>query len=392
MTDGDDLRRDLSGEEIDRLIREDPSWFPFVEVWSKRSPQDMMEALVSSPYGDPATLPTVDAKFSPSDFAFFIPHRFLKPIAQFRNGNGEGRVILTRDVGMKDYREMNAVGEFFMEDVRLSTAKRRFMKLTPEEMWDRDKVKIVEQARRRYGEDKTGPYEIRNTFFSVTHEANPFRPSVALAIYALFNARSILDMSAGWGDRLIAAIAWAKKRQSQVTEGRTPSSAAVRYQGYDPFTLLQERYQAIIRDLGGKTASLTRFEVEPTPFEEAPIEEEEFDLAFTSPPYFDFEEFGIKSSSTRESTQSTIRYPSLKEWIQGFLIPLALRAGRALRVNGHLALNIEGSWVTGFLEAVSKDLNSSMKFEYMGILGYMSDEPRDRRIHPTFVWRRLSKI
>lgn len=387
ITPGDDLRRDLSRKEIDDLIAS-PNWFPFVETWSVRTPSQLFERLVESAYGsgEPDRLPKIQVQFIRSEFPFAMPDRFRKPVPQLVGSEGKTYAILTHDIDMKDYREMNAVGEFYTEDLRLSSSKRRFQKLTPIEMWDRERDHIVKVARDRHGPN-AGPYEIRNAVVAVTKESNPFRPTLALAVYSLLNARTILDMSAGWGDRLLGALAWARR-----------SKSVVRYQGYDPFVELQARYSAMISDFAKD--GISQFVVTPAPFESAPIEENTFDLAFTSPPYFDFEEYGFPSPtqgdtpSSRE-TQSTVRYPEVSDWVEGFLKPMMQRASHALRIRGYLAINIEGPFMYGVLDKSASDpalfgKGSGLQMEYQGIIGYRSDEPADRRVHPIFVWRRMA--
>lgn len=364
----------MQGSDIDKRIESD-DWFPFVETWSTKTASEMFDTLVTSSYGGGlGEVPKVFSKFRTTDFKFSIPDRFRRPIPLLVTGDG-GYVILTHDVDNKDYREMNAVGEFYMEDIRLASSKRRFQKNTPIEMWDRDKKKIVGLARSQYGPE-AGPYEIRNTVFSYTKESNPFRPSVALAIYSLLDATSILDMSSGWGDRLIGAMAWARR-----------SGKPIRYQGYDPFTELQPRYAAMIQDFAPEGS---RFSITASPFEDSPIEESGFNVAFTSPPYFDFEEYGYSDSRiiTRD-TQSTVRYPNLSAWMEGFLKPMMRQAASSLRMNGYLAINIEGPFIHALLEQ-SASLFTGVRMEYLGIIGYCSDDVKDRTIHPTFVWRRIA--
>lgn len=374
----------MKGEDIETLL-EDPNWFPFVETWSKIPASVMFQNLVASPYGSIADIPKTRCDFTASDFKFSIPVRFRRAIPQL-----EGYVILTHDLGNKDYISMNAIGEFYMEDLRLSSSKRRFMDKTPIEMWDTDKRKILAilKSKNRDPEHAVTPYELRNVVFSYTKESNPFRPTVALAMYALFNAKSILDMSSGWGDRLIGALAWAKR-----------SGQGIRYQGYDPFFALQERYMSIIRDFGSDDSRIT---VTCSPFEDSPEEEKNFDLAFTSPPYFDFEEYGLSTVSAKSGSgsitedrtgQSTVRYSKVQEWVDGFLKPMIQKAARSLRIRGHLAINIEGPFMYNLLEHSRTDPLlfglSDMKMEYLGIVGYKSDDPRDTYVHPTFVWSKI---
>lgn len=391
-----DLRKDLSPEQIDELTGAKSDWFPYVEEWSLRSAKQFFKNLVESAYGDSgkpifAHIPTTFCTFSRSDFKFAIPDRMRKPISQMSPSLVEKYVLLTHDIGLKDYREMNAIGDFFMEDLRLASSKRKFMKDFPIHMWDVEKKNIVESARKRHG-DNASAYDIRNEFFRMTKESNPFRPSIALAVYNIFNASSILDMSAGWGDRLIGACAWAQR-----------TKRTVRYQGYDPFSDLQPRYEMIIKKFAPKDSF---FEIDCSPFENpSNIETDTYDLAFTSPPYFDFEEYGFSISSGPQEagdadeefptlsrdTQSIVRYPQLQDWIDSFLKPMMVNAAMSLKKKGILALNIEGPYMFKVLERSEQMFAKncpSMRVEYQGILGYKSDDPKDTTVHPIFIWKR----
>ncbi len=97
--------------------------------------------------------------------------------------------------------------------------------------------------------------------------------------------------------------------------------------------------------------------------------------------------------------QSTVRYPQIAEWIDKFLKPMMNRAARSLRSKGYLALNIEGPFMYKLLKNSASDpelfdiarssLETPLRMEYMGIIGYRSDMPRDLITHPIFVWRRM---
>ena len=61
---------------------------------------------------------------------------------------------------------------------------------------------------------------------------------------------------------------------------------------------------------------------------------EKVDLCFTSPPYFDTEKY------SDEDTQSYMKYPTEKEWIDGFLFLTLENCYESLKKNGYLLLNI----------------------------------------------------
>ena len=162
-----------------------------------------------------------------------------------------------------------------------------------------------------------------------------------------------LDMSAGWGDRLIAAIAL----------------GIMKYQGYDPNEDMNSAYQTIIEELGDKY----RHRVNIEPFETSIQKTDSFDIAFTSPPFFDFEIY------SEAGTQSTSKYRTVREWTKDFIIPYAQNAMNALRDGGYLVLYIEQhehDYVTRLIEELGKP-----EILYMGY-----DDVPNRR--PFYIWQK----
>src|SRR5258708_2608605 len=107
----------------------------------------------------------------------------------------------------------------------------------------------------------------------------------------------MLDFSAGWGDRLVGAIA----------------SDVDLYCGVDPNTGLQKGHSEIIHTFAADKAE--RFKIIYAPFQTATLPDGvTFDLVFTSPPYFDFEIY------TDRDGQSVKDFPHLHEWIVKFLL------------------------------------------------------------------------
>jgi len=162
-----------------------------------------------------------------------------------------------------------------------------------------------------------------------------------------------LDMSAGWGDRLIAAIAL----------------GLMEYRGYDPNEDMNSAYQTIIEELGDKY----RHSVNIEPFETAIPGMGRYDVAFTSPPFFDFEIY------SEAGTQSTSKYRTVKEWTEDFIIPYAQNAMNALRDGGYLVLYIEQhehDYVTRLIEELGEP-----EILYMGY-----DDVPNRR--PFYIWQK----
>ena len=162
-----------------------------------------------------------------------------------------------------------------------------------------------------------------------------------------------IDMSAGWGDRLITAIAL----------------DLMEYRGYDPNEDMDSAYKKIIEELGDDT----KYSVSIEPFETAAVAKDHFDIAFTSPPFFDYE---IYSDS---ETQSASKYPTVKEWTEDFIIPYAKNAMNALRNGGYLVLYIEqheDDYVIRLIEEFGEP-----NILYMGY-----DDVPNRR--PFYIWQK----
>lgn len=152
------------------------------------------------------------------------------------------------------------------------------------------------------------------------YNAAQFKPAVAAAVIRYFGASSVLDPCAGWGDRLVAACA-----------------CRVRYVGVDPNGGNFPGYAGIV----GRYGDDGRQEVFESCFEDFDGGGERFDLAFTSPPYFDTERYA--AGTEYEGRQSWRRYATVDAWVDGFLRPMVLKCKQSLRTGAVLAVNLKDS-------------------------------------------------
>ena len=179
--------------------------------------------------------------------------------------------------------------------------------------------------------DQVTPSEIRAVAANRKYVAAQYRPSAAKYIYDRYaGGGRVLDFSAGWGDRLSAALA---------------SDRVTHYTGIDPNTNLHAGYKAQVeaynRPLNGDLLdwfAADTFEPKSVKLIHSPAEDVDldgpFDLVFTSPPYFDKERY------TKESTQSWVRYKTLSQWLNGFMYPVLQKVWDRLVPGGHLCVNI----------------------------------------------------
>ena len=152
-----------------------------------------------------------------------------------------------------------------------------------------------------------------------------FRPATAKAIYELFGKKDncrVLDSSAGYGARLLGAH-FAKN--------------VIEYVGIDPNT--SESCMKLIEFLSKWTQTNTYEKVlkmgsEDFTKENFPQYENYFDLYFTSPPYFDTEQY------SQDSTQSYIKFPRYDLWVKGFYQSTINNACDALKRDGIFIINM----------------------------------------------------
>lgn len=137
---------------------------------------------------------------------------------------------------------------------------------------------------------------------------NSFRPAVAKWLYRKYNAKAgVLDFSAGWGGRCLAAMA-----------------VGVPYHGIDTNVDLRETYREMIDKY-----NVHKVEVNMTwqPAETVDFSGWDYDMIMTSPPYGDLE-----------------RYRHMPEYggdfTTRFLLPVVVQAYTHLRPGGHMALNM----------------------------------------------------
>lgn len=162
-----------------------------------------------------------------------------------------------------------------------------------------------------------------------------FNPAVAKWIWSTFCPIDgyILDPSAGWGGRALAAIC-------------TPHR---HYLGIDPHVAAVEGNRKMIRDiLSFDFAAGRRVQSSSADFKiacsEAPdgipsLPDNHFDCIFTSPPYFDVEKYDD------DPNQSYIKHgkDGYDSWRKGFLAPLLKECARVLKPEGWCLINVSGS-------------------------------------------------
>ena len=205
----------------------------------------------------------------------------------------------------------------------------------------------------------TGQDLVRETYTMAfrlgTYIATQFKPIVAKTIYEMSDAKTVLDTSMGWGDRLTAFYA----------------SNATHYIGCDPNPNTFVRYQKMIKfwdeiydkSRGKKTTQIYNCGAEDLPWNEI----ENVDCAFTSPPYFSTERYN--EGGDKEELQSWKRYDTYEKWRDNFYLPVAQNSFDSLSDNGLLLVNILDPKVKGKRYRSGDDLVDMLKPHFMGQIG-----------------------
>lgn len=140
-------------------------------------------------------------------------------------------------------------------------------------------------------------YQVLQLGINGIQYVNEFPPYIARDFYLSYNAKIILDPCAGWGGRMIGA-----------------ASVGGFYHGFEPCT---KTYKGLI-ELGNFLKNFKTgfdFLIENIPFEDSELSKK-YDLALTSPPYYDTELY------SEEETNSCNRYNTFEKWLSGFYIPM----------------------------------------------------------------------
>lgn len=184
---------------------------------------------------------------------------------------------------------------------------------------------------------------------------------VGLTLLHYLKPTKWLDPSAGWGDRLISAIAYNK----------------CSYLGVDPSECMQSKYDEIISTLAPENEK--NYQIIKGGFEEVKIEKEYFDLVFTSPPFFDLEDYG------KDEDQSIVKYKTLHEWKNGFMYPFLEKAIVSLKAGGHFALYVNDYKGVRYVEDIKDFMRSQRKMRFLGHIAWKRDSyPKRIMIYKKF--------
>lgn len=246
-------------------------------------------------------------------------------------------------------------------------------KLKPIEYWNSDEKlrEIILKTwnwQLKHGSGTFTLNRLRQNFkiYGGNQSVSNFRPTAAKLIYNLYGNRGVVwDMSCGWGGRLMGFLA----------------SDCRRYIGTEPST---KTYDGLLKMADELNIFSKEIELHKSGSEVFRPDRESLDLCFTSPPYFDTEQY------SDEPTQSYIKYPSESEWIDGFLTQTIENCAYGLKRGGRMILNIANTPRYKTIEQKTVEIANKICFfhEKTVYLILSSVSGRGVKLEPVFIFKK----
>ena len=264
----------------------------------------------------------------------------------------------------------NDVSNYFMQDLRLECSSYGFR--APKEVWENGdayaiwkclgpiwrgingvKLTKIKELDGTETEKLVGGELSEKSYISAfrlgTYIATQFKPVVAKAIYDITNAKTVLDTSCGWGDRLAGFFA----------------SDAEEYYGCDPNPNTYQRYQEQISKYNKllskpKKVQIWRCGAEDLPYHKLP----NIDCAFTSPPYFSTEQYN--KGGEHEEDQSWSKFNEYDKWRDDFYLPVA---EKTMKVSKFMFVNIMDPKINGKRYRSGDELVDKFQDKFLGQIG-----------------------
>ena len=239
----------------------------------------------------------------------------------FRKLGGNYLII---KMNYEKYKMLFTITDLFSEECR-AKCKVFYSDTSPYDYYSKKENK---EAIKKYLEDNSLAYirkNIAKRLYEMSKECTLFKTTFVISVLKHFKPRSWLDMSAGWGDRLIGAIAYDIDY----------------YCGIDPSECMNPVYHRIIDELAKdkKKYNIIKgcsedVDLSKLSWLENGKKSNQFDLVFTSPPFFDFEVYN------QEKTQSYHKFPNYHNWMKNFMFPSIKNGWNKLKKGKHFLLYI----------------------------------------------------
>ena len=270
-----------------------------------------------------------------------------------------GKIIIFEENYNKN-KDLYLITDYFSEKCRVKCIFNLVENKSILDLFESNKLKILNEFKRK--NMKLSIYNLREFLYKRFKQCTNFNTTVVLSVLKFFKPKKVLDFSAGWGDRLVGAIAY-----------------NCEYLGVDPSNCMKENYINIIDTLCSKDEK-KQYQVINDCFENVIIKENYYDLVFTSPPFFELEIY------ENSEGQSVKKFNSVEKWKKGFLYPSIDKSFRSLKDNGKLALYIADYESNRYVS----DMINYIKYKYNGSIYWLNTTNKKKK-RGIYVWTKKVK-
>jgi 16S rRNA G966 N2-methylase RsmD len=270
----------------------------------------------------------------------------------------KGKYVVFLD-SYEKYGHINNITDVYSEKCRINCI---FYKqyISPFEYFENNRDELIEKTKKG---GKLTNERLRETIYKGLKECTLFNITVVMNILKMFKPKSWLDISAGWGDRLIGAIAYDIDY----------------YCGVDPNPCMQPIYKRIIDEMATKKEKIKIIE---GPFEKVKLPKKMFDIVFTSPPFFDIEIY------TKDNSQSIEKYKEYDEWMDNFMLSSIKKAWKRLKKGKYMLLYIPNRYRDKeFFSVIDRYIIDKLKGVNAGIIYYYTQDAK--RLRNIDVWKKI---
>jgi len=260
--------------------------------------------------------------------------------------------------------------DLFSEKCRIK-CKYSFNKLSPYDYFKTNKNKIIFDLKKNNKEINRdnirnaiyGPMKDTNDFYHRQLGCTNFKLTFILTILDYFKPKAWLDLSAGWGDRLLGALIYDIDY----------------YCGIDPSDCMNEIYPKMIEKFG--PSKQKNYEIIKSGSEDVKLTRE-FDFIFTSPPFYDFEIYN------NEDDQSINKFNTYDKWMKNFMFKSIKNGWDVLKKGCYFALYIQyKSNNKPFFEPINEYITNELKGQFSGSMYFYWDDYQ--KLRNLYVWQKI---
>lgn len=276
----------------------------------------------------------------------FIYDKPFKALMKIKNSklidnkyNGRYTIVMRN---IKDYTNYNEITNIIIERCNI---KCKFGNSKTMLELSQDKKNIKKIMKTLYENKADVSYKkVALSIYKQTKMCSYFPINITYGFIKHFNVKSMLDISTGWGDRLIASCL-----------------ADIVYYGADPNTCNIPYYTQMIELFGNKnkqkfnTVSFENLEITDT-----------YDLIFSSPPFFELEKY------SEDTEQSYLKYTTSNSWVYDFLFVVIKKAWKHLKKGGNMCLYMNDYYKISYCEEmVNYCIENLDSCKYNGVIGFI---------------------